>query len=129
VPKIRILKTKICFPQVRDLARPVPPATRLCQPSWSIFASQSVLSYFNLVSYCFQTPLNFNSFVMFCCERHGKRLVFIVNYDINFFCCLFQNGCFLYMKVISCVLSVLAIPTSCFIVKNSPMRKAQSCIP
>jgi len=26
-------------------------------------------------------------------------------------------GCFLYMKVISCVLSVLAIPTSCFIVK------------
>ncbi|KEH38107.1 hypothetical protein MTR_2g461420 [Medicago truncatula] len=36
-----------------------------------------------------------------------------------------QAGCFFYMKVNTCVLSFLDKPTSCFIVDNSPMRKAQ----
>ena len=60
--------------------------------------------------------MNFNLFVLFCCERHVKQLVFIINYDINFLLSL-PKWLFLVHESISCVLSVLVIPTSCFIVK------------
>jgi len=52
-----------------------------------------------------------------------KQLVFILNYGINFLLKSPSIGCFLYMKVISCVLSVLAISTSCFIVKRLYEKK------
>jgi len=44
--KIRKYGTKICHPQVRNLARPMPPAARSCLPSgYSFAASASWTSY------------------------------------------------------------------------------------
>jgi hypothetical protein len=56
-----------------------------------------------------------------------------VNYDINFLLSL-PNGCFfLYIQVISCVLSVHAIPTSCFILKiffekSTKLQSLSKCV-
>jgi len=47
--KIRNYGTKICHPQVRDLARPVPPAARPCQPSGCSFAASASWTSYLLV--------------------------------------------------------------------------------
>jgi len=56
-----------------------------------------------------------------------------VKYDIIFFVKVSSEWLFSYMKVISCVLSVLAIPTSYFIVKilfekSTKLQSLSKCV-
>jgi len=47
--KIRNMGQKYVAPQVRDLARPVPPAAWSCQPSGSTFAASASWTNYLLV--------------------------------------------------------------------------------
>jgi len=47
--KIRNMGQKYATPQVRDLARPVPPAARSCQPSGCSFAASASQTSYLLV--------------------------------------------------------------------------------
>jgi len=47
--KIQNMGQKYVTPQARDLARPVPPAARSCQPSGSTFAASTSWTSYLLV--------------------------------------------------------------------------------